>query len=73
MHFYTGDAKKPPVWEECGWDAPAPQLPSLAIYPDSCTVEEFAQKVGGQHTIVSYGNHAELIRTMCRLADLDVL
>lgn len=73
MHFYTGNAKKPCAWEECGWDAPAPQLPSLAIYPDSCTIEEFAQKVGGQHTIVSYGNHTDMIRTMCRLADIDIL
>lgn len=73
MHFYTGEAKCPPTWEESGWDAPAPQLPSLAIYPDSCTVEEFAGKVGGQHTIVSYGNHADLIRTMCSLADIEIL
>lgn len=73
IHFYTGEGKKPPVWEECGWDAPAPQLPSLAIYPDSCTVEEFAEKVGGQHTIVSYGNKTDIIRNVCKLAGLEIV
>lgn len=73
MHFYTGEGKQPPVWEECGWDDPAPQLPSLAIYPDSCTVEEFAEKVGGQHTIVSYGNRVEIIKNMCKLAGLEIV
>ena len=45
MHVYTGEAKQPPAWNEYGWDDPAPQLPSLRIYPDSCTVEQFAQNV----------------------------
>ena len=73
IHFYTGEGKKPAQWEECGWDAPAPQLPSLAVYPDSCTVEEFAEKVSGQHTIVSYGDRSRIVREICKLADLDLL
>ena len=44
MHIYTGKAKTPPLWEEFGWEAPAPYLPSLEIEPTSCTIEEFAQK-----------------------------
>ena len=56
MHVYTAEAKAPPAWNEFGWDDPAPQLPSLEVFPDSCTVEEFAQNVSCQHVIVAYGN-----------------
>lgn len=73
MHSFTGEAKLPSGWEECGWKAPAPQLPSLAIYPDSCTVETFSQRVGGQHTILSYGDQSRVIRSMCHLAGISLI
>ena len=73
MHMYTGDAKKPPCWEECGWEPPAPQLSSLEVFPDSCTVEEFAQKVGGQHVMVAYGDYSETLRDFCRILDIDMI
>ena len=73
MHVYTGEAKTPPPWNEFGWDDPAPQLPSLEVFPDSCTVEEFAQNVSGQHVIVAYGNHVEAIRDFCRLMGIDLV
>jgi L-fucose isomerase-like protein len=72
-HLYTGEGKKPPSWAEYGWDEPVPQLPSLEIFPDSCTVPEFAQKVMGQHTIVVYGNHAERVRDLCSLLDIEII
>ena len=73
MHIYTGEAKTPPVWEECGWDAPAPQLPSLEVEMKSCTVEEFAQKVSSQHVIISYGDNRETLEDMCRLLNIEVI
>lgn len=73
MHVYTGEAKTPPAWNEYGWDDPAPQLPSLQIFPDSCTVDEFAQNVLCQHVIVAYGDHTEAIRDLCRLLDIDLV
>jgi L-arabinose isomerase len=73
MHLYTGNAESPPDWAECGWAAPAPQLPSLEITPDSCTVEEFAQKVSSQHVLVCYGDHGETIKDLCGLLDITVL
>ena len=72
MHVYTGEAQDPPAWNEFGWDDPAPQLPSLEIFPDSCTVEEFAQNVCCQHVIVAYGDYTEAIRDFCRLMDIDL-
>lgn len=73
MHVYTGEAKTPPSWNEFGWDDPAPQLPSLEVYPDSCTVDEFAQRVSSQHVIVAYGNHTEALRDFCRMMDIELV
>ncbi len=73
MHVYTAEAKEPPAWNEFGWDDPAPQLPSLEVFPDSCTVEEFAQKVSCQHVIVAYGNYVEAIRDFCRMMDIELV
>ena len=52
---------------------PAPQLPSLEIFPDSCTVEEFAQNVCCQHVIVAYGDYTEQLRDFCKLMDIDLV
>ena len=73
MHVYTGEAKTPPAWNEFGWDDPAPQLPSLQIFPDSCTVEEFAQNVCCQHVIVAYGDYKQELRDFCKLMDIDLV
>jgi L-fucose isomerase-like protein len=73
MHLYTGTAEAPPPWNEFGWAPPAPQLPSLRIKPDSCTVPEFAQKVSSQHVIVAYGDYSEHIRDLCGLLSIQVI
>jgi L-fucose isomerase-like protein len=73
MHVYTADAKTPPKWEECGWEAPAPQLPSLEVFPDATSVEEFAQKVSSQHVIVVYGDYTETLADFCRLNDIEMI
>ena len=73
MHMYLADAKTPEPWEECGWAPPAPQLPSLEVYPQDCTVEEFAQKVSSQHVIVCYGDHREAVRDFCKLMGIEIL
>ena len=73
MHVYTAEAKEPPAWNEYGWDDPAPQLPSLEVFPDSCTVEEFAQKVSSQHVIVAYGNHVQALRDFCGMMGIELM
>ena len=73
MHVYTADAKTPPAWNEYGWDDPAPQLPSLEVFPDSCTVEEFAEKVSCQHVIVAYGDFVEEIKDFCKMLDIELV
>ena len=73
MHMYTAEAKEPPAWNEYGWDDPAPQLPSLEVFPDSCTVEEFAENVSCQHVIVAYGNYVEALRDFCKMLDIEFI
>ena len=73
IHVYTAKAKTPPAWNEYGWDDPAPQLPSLEVFPDSCTVDEFAQKVASQHVIVTYGDFVEEIKDLCKMLDIEII
>jgi len=71
MHICTGEGKLK-SWEEAGWDYPAPQLPSLEIFIDT-PVEDFVQKISGQHYIVMYGEQAQIIRDFCYLKDIKVV
>ena len=73
LHLYAGEGRKPPSWAEFGWSDPAPQLPSLEIFPRTCTVPEFAQNVTSQHVLVCYGNHVSAIRKLCGLLNIDVV
>ncbi len=69
LHAVTGEAVPPRAWEEAGWSAPAPQLPSLEIVLDS-PVEEFAQNVMSQHYIVVYGDAREALADACAMTGL---
>ncbi len=71
MHLCTGEGRLK-AWEEAGWDYPAPQLPSLEIFLD-VPVEDFAQKVAGQHYIIAYGDHAQTLRDFCFIKDIQVI
>ena len=69
MHIVTGEAVDPPAWEEAGWTPPAPQLPSLEVHLDE-PIDIFAQKVLGQHYIISYGDNVAALEDLCRLLDV---
>lgn len=71
MHICTGEGKLK-AWEEAGWDYPAPQLPSLEIYLD-VPVDDFAQKIAGQHYIIAYGDHSEAMKEYCHLKNIEVV
>lgn len=71
MHICTGEGKLK-SWEEAGWDFPAPQLPSLDIFLDT-SVDEFIQRISGQHYIIAYGNHTQALFDFCYLKDIKVV
>lgn len=72
LHIVTGDAVQPRPWEEAGWTPPAPQLPSLEVALET-PVEDFAQKVCGQHYILSYGNISKTLKDLCFLLGIEVI
>ena len=71
MHMVTGVGETPESWEECGWDKPAPQLPSLKV--KLTDTEAFAQNVMGQHYVISYGNNTDLIKEFCKLCNIEII
>lgn len=72
MHVAIGEATTPRKWEEAGWTPPAPQLPGLEVKLDG-DVEEFLQKVGGQHYIISYGDNREAFSDLCNILDVEII
>ena len=72
MHIVTGEAVTPRKWEEAGWTQPAPQLPGLEVILD-CPVDDFAQKVLGQHYILAYGDQRQRLVDWCKLLGVDVI
>lgn len=72
LHMYTGTARQPQPWNEYGWDDPAPQLVSMEVELDT-PVEEFAQKVGCQHVIVTYGDNRRVFEDFARVMGIEVI
>jgi L-fucose isomerase-like protein len=72
LHLVSGTAKRPRKWEEAGWAPPAPQLPSLEIMLDS-PLDDFAERVLGQHYILSYGDNRAALADLCRLLGVEVV
>lgn len=71
MHMVKGEGISPRKWEEAGWTQPAPQLPGLEIKLDD--VEDFAQKVMGQHYIISYGDQTAKIKNLCDILGIEII
>ncbi len=72
MHIVPGYGKDPGVWEELGWDAPAPQFPGLRFVPD-VSIDDFAQKTLSQHYLIVYGDYEASLRDLCSLLKIEVI
>ena len=71
MHMVKGKGVNPGKWEEAGWAQPAPQLPALKVLIDD--TRDFADKVMGQHYIISYGDNTEAITNLCDILGITVI
>ena len=71
MHVVKGKGVKPETWEECGWDKPAPQLAGLKVELEN--VADFAEKVLGQHYIISYGDNEKQIKEYCKMNGIEII
>jgi L-fucose isomerase-like protein len=72
IHVVHGEAVPPRPWEEAGWEPPAPQLPSVEFVPD-CTMDEFSQRVFGQHYIIAYGDQRQQLADLCKVLGIEVI
>ncbi len=72
MHVVTGTAQTPFKWEEAGWAAPAPQLPSLEIVFDF-PAKDFIRKVVSQRYIISYGDNRALLQDFCAILGIELI
>ncbi|MBQ3116089.1 MAG: hypothetical protein IJC07_03575 [Clostridia bacterium] len=71
MHMVKGKGVNPGKWEEAGWAQPAPQLPALKVLLDD--TRDFADKVMGQHYIISYGDNTNVIKEFCGICGIKVI
>ena len=71
LHMVVGEGTTPQKWEEAGWAQPAPQLPALKVLLND--TEDFADKVMGQHYIISYGDNSKIIKEFCQIAGIEVI
>lgn len=72
MHLAAAEARTPAAWEEAGWPAPAPRLPSLEMIFDA-PVDTFVRNVMSQHYIIAYGDHRALLGDFCSLLKIEVI
>lgn len=71
MHIVKGNGKTPETWEECGWDKPAPQLAGLKVELED--TPDFAEKVLGQHYIISYGDNTQTLKEYCKMNGIEII
>ncbi len=71
--FLSHAVTKPnPKWTELGWEEPTPDFPAVLLPPEM-PVDEYLDKVPGQHIIMTFGNHVEKVKTVCELLGIEVV
>lgn len=72
LFLSKGIAKTAPKWTELGWEEPTPDFPAVLLEL-SMPIEDYLDKVPGQHIIMVYGDWIEDVKTVCRLLDIEVV
>ena len=67
-----GETKPNPKWTELGWEEPTPDFPA-ALLELEMSVDEYLDKVPGQHVIMVFGDYVEKVKTVCNLLDIEVV
>lgn len=67
-----GETLPNPKWTELGWEEPTPDFPAALLKP-SMSVDEYFDKVPGQHIIMVFGDYVEKVKTACNLLDIEVV
>ena len=72
LFLSKGIAKPAPKWTEIGWEEPTPDFPAVLLEIDM-PMEEYIDKVPGQHVIMVYGDHMDKVKSVCDLLDIEVV
>lgn len=67
-----GETLPNPKWTELGWEEPTPDFPAALLKP-SMSVDEYFDKVPGQHIIMVFGDYVEKVKTVCNLLDIEIV
>ena len=67
-----GKTKPNPKWTELGWEEPTPDFPA-ALLELEMPMDEYLDKVPGQHIIMVFGDHVEKVKTVCDLLGVEVV
>ncbi len=71
LFLQKGNAKPAPKWTELGWEEPTPDFPAVLLEVDM-PVDEYIDKVPGQHVIMVYGDYIEKVKTVCDLLGIEI-
>ncbi len=72
LFLAKGQTKPSPKWTELGWEEPTPDFPAVLLDPQM-DMEEYIDKVPGQHIIMVYGDYIREIETVCDLLNIEVV
>ena len=72
LFLHKGTAKPAPKWTELGWEEPTPDFPAVLL-EINMPMDEYIDKVPGQHVIMVYGDYMDKIKTVCDLLDIEVV
>lgn len=72
MFLGLAHARRPEKWIELGWEEPTPDFPSLRLDVGG-PVQEYLERVPGQHVILAQGDHVSSMRDLCSLLDLEIV
>lgn len=72
LFLQHGKTKPNPKWTELGWEEPTPDFPA-ALLELEMPMNEYLDKVPGQHVIMVFGDYIEKIKTVCNLLDIEVV
>lgn len=72
LFLSKGTTAPSPKWTELGWEEPTPDFPAVLLKPEM-PMDEYIEKVPGQHIIMVYGDHIKETEEAAALLNIKVV
>lgn len=72
LFLQHGTTKPNPKWTELGWEEPTPDFPA-ALLELEMPMNDYLEKVPGQHVIMVFGDYVDKVRDVCNILDIEVV